>query len=439
MKKTISFLASVNLALLAFSASASAKVLASFEKGESAKAWASVNDDVMGGVSSGGFKLTDEGTLLFSGSISLKNNGGFASIRARSKSMDLSEVSAIEVEVKGDGRTYWVELRDNKQMMASSYRAYMETKAGEWQKVTVPLEDFKLQAFGMAVRGSKIDLKNVTSFGFTLADKKEGPFKMELKSIKAVTKNSDAKESPTAKAGKAAKSGNTIVDLAKGAGTFKTLLAAAVAADLAEALSGEGPFTVFAPTDEAFAKLPKGTVEGLLKPENKEALADILKYHVISGRVNLSQALEAQEAPTLQGQKLAVKFEKGRVRIGSAELLSADLEASNGLVHVIGDVLLPPKAAAQSCSPCSVGGAMSLIERAVETGAPIFNKGDAASCAAIYEITTMALRSHPEVSEENRALLGEVLNKAQQNESKEEQAWILRKGMGQVYRALQQK
>ena len=135
--------------------------------------------------------------------------------------------------------------------------------------------------------------------------------------------------------------GTDIVDTAVGAGNFKTLVAALKAAGLVETLKGEGPFTVFAPTDEAFAKLPENTVRELLKPENKGKLADLLKDHVISGKVTLGKAIEAGEAATLQGSKIPAKFAGGRVLIGPAGLLTADIAAANGVIHVIDQVLLP--------------------------------------------------------------------------------------------------
>jgi uncharacterized surface protein with fasciclin (FAS1) repeats len=136
-----------------------------------------------------------------------------------------------------------------------------------------------------------------------------------------------------------------IVDTADAAGSFKTLVAAVKAAGLVETLKGEGPFTVFAPTDEAFAKLPKGpafdTVGELLKPENKDQLAELLKDHVISGKVTLGKALDAGEVATLRGSRIPAKFADGRVLIGPAGLLKADVAASNGVIHVIDQVLLP--------------------------------------------------------------------------------------------------
>jgi uncharacterized surface protein with fasciclin (FAS1) repeats len=130
-----------------------------------------------------------------------------------------------------------------------------------------------------------------------------------------------------------------IVDTAAGAEGFKTLVTAVKAAGLVEALKGKGPFTVFAPTDEAFAKLPKGTVEGLLK--DKEKLAKVLTYHVVKGNVSSKDVAKINSAGTLQGAFLRVDASKG-VRINDAKVVNADLRASNGIIHVIDTVLLPP-------------------------------------------------------------------------------------------------
>jgi len=132
-----------------------------------------------------------------------------------------------------------------------------------------------------------------------------------------------------------------IVDTAVGAGSFKTLVAAVQAAGLVETLKGAGPFTVFAPTDEAFAKLPAGTVESLLKPENKEKLVAVLTYHVVPGKVMAADVVKLTEAPTVQGSKAKVKVADGTVMIDNAKVVKTDIETSNGVIHVIDAVILP--------------------------------------------------------------------------------------------------
>ena len=130
-----------------------------------------------------------------------------------------------------------------------------------------------------------------------------------------------------------------IVDVAVAAGTFETLVAAVQAAGLVDVLKGEGPFTVFAPTDEAFARLPEGTVASLLA--NPEALAEILTYHVVAGKVMAADVLGLTSAATVQGDALAISAANGIVRINDATVVAADVEASNGVIHVIDTVLIP--------------------------------------------------------------------------------------------------
>nr|WP_259366565.1 MULTISPECIES: fasciclin domain-containing protein [unclassified Colwellia] len=132
-----------------------------------------------------------------------------------------------------------------------------------------------------------------------------------------------------------------IVDVAAANGSFNTLVAAVKAGGLVETLKGDGPFTVFAPTDEAFAKLPKGTLEMLLKPENKDKLVDILTYHVVSGKVMSTDVVKVTSAPTIQGKMLMVKVIDGNVMINKAKIIMADVKASNGVIHVIDTVLIP--------------------------------------------------------------------------------------------------
>ncbi|MDX1982800.1 MAG: fasciclin domain-containing protein [Bryobacteraceae bacterium] len=132
-----------------------------------------------------------------------------------------------------------------------------------------------------------------------------------------------------------------IVDTAVAAGSFNTLVAAVKAAGLVETLKGAGPFTVFAPTDEAFAKLPPGTVENLLKPENKDKLAAILTYHVVSGKVMAADVMKLKSAKTVQGQNVRVSSKAGSVMINNATVAKADIETSNGVIHVIDTVIMP--------------------------------------------------------------------------------------------------
>lgn len=134
-----------------------------------------------------------------------------------------------------------------------------------------------------------------------------------------------------------------VVDTAVDAGQFKTLATALKAAGLIETLKRPGPFTVFAPTDEAFAKLPPGTVENLLKPENKAKLTAILTYHVVPGAVKAEEVTKLNEAKTVNGAMVKVSSDAGNVMINDAKIVTADIAASNGVIHVIDKVILPPE------------------------------------------------------------------------------------------------
>ncbi len=132
-----------------------------------------------------------------------------------------------------------------------------------------------------------------------------------------------------------------IVDTAVEAGSFNTLVAAVKAADLVDTLKGEGPFTVFAPTDEAFAALPAGTVDDLLKPENKDKLVAVLTYHVVPGKVMSTDLTDGMTAKTVEGADVTIDLDNG-VMVNDAKVVTADVAADNGVIHVIDKVILPP-------------------------------------------------------------------------------------------------
>lgn len=139
----------------------------------------------------------------------------------------------------------------------------------------------------------------------------------------------------------AAEPDRDLVDTAVSAGEFQTLAAALSAADLVGTLKGEGPFTVFAPTDEAFAKLPEGTVESLLEPENLDELRAILTYHVVPGLVTAEQVIGLEAAETVNGQAIDIKISESGVMVNDAHVVATDILASNGVIHVIDSVILP--------------------------------------------------------------------------------------------------
>ena len=180
-----------------------------------------------------------------------------------------------------------------------------------------------------------------------------------------------------------------IVDTAVGAGSFKTLATALGAAGLVDTLKGPGPFTVFAPTDEAFAKLPPGTVEDLLKPENKAKLTQILTYHVVPGKVPASEAikLNGQSAQTVAKLPLPIQVKDGKVMVGPATVIQPDVEATNGVIHVIDTVLLPPAA---SAAPSVAPQAQTVVYQAP---APVYYYVTPAPAAAAPVYHPMAVQA----------------------------------------------
>jgi monofunctional biosynthetic peptidoglycan transglycosylase len=156
-----------------------------FTEADAAKQWQTVNDGVMGGVSEGKFKITDTKTMEFFGTLSLENNGGFASVRTKAKKLSLEKGDTIVAKIRGDGRQYMLNLYPNKQRMAYSYRATVQTKKDEWIEVKVPLDKFEATSFGRIVKNAGlVKPEEINSLGFMLGDKKAGPFKMEIEWIK---------------------------------------------------------------------------------------------------------------------------------------------------------------------------------------------------------------------------------------------------------------
>lgn len=395
------------------------KQIADFSDATAAKKWLSVNDNVMGGVSEGGLRITDDKTLVFLGNLSLENQGGFASIRTRPADLGLDGYDTISLRFKGDGRTYYIDLRTSGLFAAASYRAALKTQKDTWQELRIPLKDFEYSAFGKRIASAAfLKAGRIQSVGFTLADKKPGSFQLEVAWI-------NGEKNPAIDAPEGSKD---IVDTAVASGQFKTLVAAIQAAGLVEALKDKGPLTVFAPTDDAFAKLPKSTVEELLKPENKDKLAALLTYHVVPGNILLG----TQSPATLEGQPVAIKT-VGTFEINGARISTVDIVCSNGVIHVIDTVLIPPT---NKLTPSQASRA--VIELAVENGVPLFNAGQTADCVAIYKaaIETL-LKSHTDAFDETeRSSMQTALNKMHDEKDPRQQAWTLRRALDAAYVSL---
>ncbi|MDA1159614.1 MAG: fasciclin domain-containing protein [Planctomycetota bacterium] len=215
------------------------------------------------------------------------------------------------------------------------------------------------------------------------------------------------------------------------AGTFKMLVAAAKAAGLVEALSGDKPLTVFAPSDEAFARLPEGTVASLLKPENIGQLKQILLSHVVEGRVYSDQALKLKEAPTLAGSKLKISASKKGAFINKSKLTALDIEASNGVIHVIDAVLMPP------AKKVSKADAKDAIHHAVSRGTALYNAGHTDACARHYMATAISLLdSDHEMPAHAVRHLQTAMQHAKATNCSDAQSWTMRRGLDGAYRVM---
>ena len=218
-----------------------------------------------------------------------------------------------------------------------------------------------------------------------------------------------------------------IVDTAVGAGSFKTLVAAVKAAGLVDTLKGEGPFTVFAPTDEAFGKLSKCTLDSLLKPENKHKLAAILTYHVVPGKVKAKKAAKLDSAKTVNGAEITIKPSGKSLMINNAKVVKADIKTSNGIIHVIDTVLIPE-------TKKVAGNTNHIIKQAIHKGVPMFNSGHHAQTAALYmkagkEVLGQCSSSACPVSAKT---IKTALHKASAEHCPTSQAWIMRRAFDHV-------
>ncbi len=222
-----------------------------------------------------------------------------------------------------------------------------------------------------------------------------------------------------------------IVETAQSAGQFNTLIAAAAAAGLADTLANGGPFTVFAPTDEAFAKLPEGTVETLLKPENKDQLARILKFHVLSGKVKSTALADGIAVDTLADAAAGIAAAGKGFTIEGANIVATDIDASNGVIHVIDAVILPPEPTAYMSGSDR---ALDIIDTAIDAGVPLFNHGNAEATTAAYTVAAKSLMQFADaagLSNAARMRLATGLERSH-GQSARASAWTLRYALDDV-------
>lgn len=223
---------------------------------------------------------------------------------------------------------------------------------------------------------------------------------------------------------------NDVIEAARSAGSFRTLLAAIEAAGLTDTLRGDGPFTVFAPTDEAFGKLPKDALDVLLK--DKAKLASVLTYHVVSGKVMAADVVKLKDAKTVQGQSVKIDASAG-VKVNGSKVLKTDVPATNGVIHVIDAVLLPPDVKLGDANG-EVGRSLRL---AIERGVPLFNSGNVEACAAVYEVAALTVLELAGDAWDAglRARLAQGLRAAGQSHVAADRAWALRHAFDDVLAA----
>ena len=400
MKKN-SFYLTLTAAVLCLPLSASTRSVAEFDQEEAKQlGWRVVNDGVMGGLSKGNLKVDKDGILTFKGDLSLENNGGFSSIRTETLAMNLGDAEGLVARVKGDGRTYQVRFGTDAKFrgMEVSFMAEFKTKKGEWTEVKIPFEQFEGSFRGMKLRDKTFDPSKISRVGLLLGDKKSGPFELQVDWIRTY----------------GAQQSTDIIATALSDGRFGTLAKALTEAGLVGTLKEEGPFTVFAPTDEAFAKLPKGTVARLLKPENVDELKNILTYHVLSGSTKLAGALEVGKTKSLNSESVKFSFSDGRVKINEASLIDADIQCSNGVVHVIDSVLLPPVPKNDLASVAKKAGQFKTLLAAVKA-AGLSESLSSADNLTIFAPTDDAFASLPKgtvgelLKPENKKKLQQIL------------------------------
>ncbi|MEM7312238.1 MAG: fasciclin domain-containing protein [Planctomycetota bacterium] len=234
--------------------------------------------------------------------------------------------------------------------------------------------------------------------------------------------------------GQKAPAAKDLVDTAVGAGSFNTLVAAVKAAGLVDTLKGKGPLTVFAPTDAAFAKLPAGTVDTLLKPENKQKLIDILTYHVVPGNVSARDAVSKGMAKTVQGGNVAIGIKEGRLTVNKANVVNTDIKCTNGTIHVIDEVILPSDKPKKMKKVSNVA-PRHLIEQAIAKGVPMYNSGHHAGCCKVYSEAMTSLANHGRMPMHVRNDMSRTLQRANNVHSHDSRAWMLRHGLDRAYAA----
>lgn len=321
--------------------------------GAGSTGWQIVNDGVMGGLSQGNLEYTDAGTMLFSGTLSLENNGGFSLAQTGKVDLNLSNDLGLLLKVRGDGRTYQARLISDARFrgMEVSFSGEFDTVQGEWQQVKIPFSSFEGSFRGRDLPEEKLNPADIQRVGVILADKNAGPFRLEIDWIRTYGKgqgnyterdpkpSSDA-ASPVVQPTFPGGPNGLIATMVKD-GRFTVLKSALDHAGLTTFFQWDNKLTVMAPTDDAFAKLPEGKLEELLQPENKEKLAQLLSYHVVAGQHDLNPAVTSKELKSVEGSQLTVRQDGDQLKVNAALVSEAGIECSDGVIHALDRVLLP--------------------------------------------------------------------------------------------------
>ncbi|MEM9065616.1 MAG: fasciclin domain-containing protein [Planctomycetota bacterium] len=228
---------------------------------------------------------------------------------------------------------------------------------------------------------------------------------------------------------------DNLAEVATGAGVFNTLVAAADAAGLVPALVGEGEYTVLAPTDDAFAKLGDEAIADLLKPENKTKLGNILKYHIIPGKRYADELFQARRFATILGPTVDFSGRGRNRQVNDARITSADIEASNGVIHVIDSVILPPDrflSVAPQMNP-DFEDPRFVIRLAIEKGAPLFNHHQPGACADIYEVALVSLLGRNDLKSSTKSTINTALSRGLDAHNDTDRAWAYRRGLDNAY------
>jgi len=223
---------------------------------------------------------------------------------------------------------------------------------------------------------------------------------------------------------------NNIVEIASASGDFETLLVAATASDLVPVLSGKGPLTIFAPTDDAFNALPAGTVAKLLEPKNKDKLARILAYHVVSARVDSAALSDNVMLQTVAGPQITFTAAEQGFIVEDAKIINTDINASNGIIHTIDRVLIPPELISRA-------EAINIIKTSITDGVPMFNYGNAKGTVQVYALAAQKLLDNANLTQQEKEVLSKALRKRPVGNEYQGLAWSLRYALDDVLESLQ--